>query len=31
MAGATQHLEAPYGASDPAMETFAEMLDHWPG
>jgi hypothetical protein len=25
------HLEAPYGASDPAMETFAEMLDHWPG
>ncbi|WP_007024497.1 mycobacterial-type methylenetetrahydrofolate reductase [Saccharomonospora iraqiensis] len=23
------HLEAPYGPSKPAFETFAEMLDHW--
>ncbi|MDV6012868.1 mycobacterial-type methylenetetrahydrofolate reductase [Haloechinothrix sp. LS1_15] len=23
------HLEAPYGYSKPAFETFAEMLDHW--
>jgi hypothetical protein len=23
------HLEAPYGNSKPAFETFAEMLDYW--
>ncbi|QGK69833.1 hypothetical protein GIY23_10150 [Allosaccharopolyspora coralli] len=23
------HLEAPYGNSKPAFETFVEMLDHW--
>lgn len=23
------HLEAPYGHSKPAFDTFAEMLDHW--
>jgi hypothetical protein len=23
------HLEAPYGASRPAFDTFAEMLDYW--
>ncbi len=23
------HLEAPYGNSKPAFDTFAEMLDHW--
>lgn len=23
------HLEAPYGYSEPACETFAEMLDYW--
>ena len=23
------HLEAPYGPSKPAFETFAEMLEHW--
>jgi hypothetical protein len=23
------HLEAAYGASAPAFETFAEMLDYW--
>lgn len=23
------HLEAPYGFTKPAFETFAEMLDHW--
>jgi hypothetical protein len=23
------HLEAPYGVSAPAFETFAEMLAYW--
>lgn len=27
--GLSIHLEAPYGYSKPAFETFAEMLDYW--
>ncbi|MHA6799255.1 mycobacterial-type methylenetetrahydrofolate reductase [Bounagaea algeriensis] len=27
--GMSLHLEAPYGYSKPAFDTFAEMLDHW--
>jgi hypothetical protein len=23
------HLEAPYGVSRPAFDTFAELLDYW--
>jgi hypothetical protein len=24
------HFECPYGVSEPALETFSAMLDHWP-